>query len=322
MRILVVAEHDGQMLRPGTCSAAAYARQLAGECAGSATLLLLGEALRTVREHARQLLPVWCAQHDALAEARADVHADVIARTVKEHGFDMVVAAVSSYAKDVLGRAGGLLGGAMASDVIGHEWQDGELVLHRPMFAGAVTAKVQLLGKPMIVTVRAGICAAAEPNGEFFDATDLPIDTWELSSKIRVLETQNRQSGRPDVTEARIVVSGGRAFRSREDFEAYVGGLADRLGGAAGSSRVLVDAGIAPNELQVGQTGKVVAPDLYIALGISGAVQHLAGMKNSKVIVAINNDPEAPIFEVADYGLVGDVYQIIPQMIAKLNGKH
>jgi electron transfer flavoprotein alpha subunit len=140
-----------------------------------------------------------------------------------------------------------------------------------------------------------------------------------LPASIHYEGVETRVTGRPDVTEARVVVSGGRAFKDSAEFEHYVGRLADKLGGATGSTRALVDAGITPNELQVGQTGKVVAPDLYIALGISGAVQHLAGMKNSKVVVAINQDADAPIFEVANYGLVGDVRVLVPQLIERLS---
>ena len=318
MKILVYCEHEDGELRLGSRSAIAFARQVAEAAGGSVTCLLVGSDLAAAAADAAKYASVMTAESAALASPTADKYAQVIAAAVTGSGAELLVAAADSTGKDIISRAGGLLGGAMASDVIGHEYQDGRLIYRRPMFAGAITASVALKGSPQIVTVRSSAYEPAEP-GDAAGSEGMPVDEAALPSLIEFVSLDSKKTGRPDVTEARVVVSGGRALKNSEDFEKLVGGLADKLAAATGSSRALVDSGITPNEFQVGQTGKVVAPDLYIALGISGAVQHLAGMKNSKVIVAVNNDPEAPIFEVADYGLVGDVYELVPQMIEALS---
>jgi electron transfer flavoprotein alpha subunit len=319
MRVLVVAEHDTRMVRAGSRPALAFAAALAGETGGSVACLLLGHHLEAAARSAAALAPVLAADSAALAQPVADRLARVIADVVRSRGFDLLTAAATTFARDVVGRAAGLLGGAMASDVVGHEHKDGRLLLRRPMFAGALLATVALSGSPQIVTVRPSAYAPAQPRETPFAIEPVLVDEAALPSYIQYEGLQARATDRPELTEARVVVSGGRAFASSAEYETYVGRLADKLGGATGSTRALVDAGITPNELQVGQTGKVVAPELYIALGISGAVQHLAGMKNAKVIVAINNDPDAPIFDVANYGLVGDVREVVPRLIEKLS---
>lgn len=321
MRLLILCEYDSHGIRLGSRSAVTFASAVAEQTSGSIECLLLGHSLAAVAQDAATYAPVLVADHPALANPVADRYAKVIADVVKQRGCDLVVAAATTFAKDILPRAAGLLGGAMASEVIGHQFRDDKLCFRRPLFAGAVVATVALLGKPQIVTVRPSAYAPASARAEHCAITTVAVDEATLPKKTQFEALQSKLTNRPDVTEARIVVSGGRGIKSTEDFERLVGGLADKLHAATGSSRALVDAGITPNAFQVGQTGKVVAPDLYIALGISGAVQHLAGMKNSKTVVAINSDPDAPIFEVADYGLVGDVYEIVPRWIARTNGK-
>ncbi len=321
MKVLVHFEHDGGAIKRGSLSALRFARDVAEQTGGAVTGLVLGSDAGDAASDAARYVPVLVADDTALKPAIAGPHARVIADAVTSGGFDVVVGAATSAGKDVLGRVGGLLGGFMASDVVGHEVADGELLFRRPMFAGSAIATVRLCGGPQVVTVRDASYepsdAAAEPGA----ITPLAVDTGSLPRDVEVTGTPPSQGGRPDVTEAQVVVSGGRAWKSSEDFETHVGALADLFGGAAGSSRALVDAGITPNELQVGQTGKIVAPQLYLALGISGAVQHLAGMRNSKVIVAINEDRDAPIFQVSNYGIVGDVYEHVPELIEKLRAE-
>ncbi len=319
MHILVIVEHDGSVVRGGSKSAFRFADAVAKQTNGRVECLVLGRPAEAVVQEAARYAPVLSAQDEALADPVADRYARVIADVATDRRIDLIVAAATTFAKDIVGRAAGLLGGAMAGDVTGHEFRDGRLLMRRPMFAGAVSATVTLHGWPQIVTIRPSAYEPAEPAPAAYEIRPVEVDAASLPNHIRLERVESRSGHRPDVTEARVVVSGGRAFRSAEDFERLVGGLADRLGGAAGSSRALVDAGITPNELQVGQTGKIVAPELYLALGISGAIQHLAGMMNSKVIVAINKEHEAPIFEVADYGLIGDVYELVPQLIEKLD---
>jgi electron transfer flavoprotein alpha subunit len=317
MRILVVAEHDHASLRPASLSCLEVAREVADATGGEVAWLILGQGLESVAEDAARYAPVIAVDAAGLRDPLAESYARAIAEVTKTRGFDFVTAASSTFAKDILPRAAALLGGAMASDVVRHQWTDGRLLFDCPRYAGSVMATIALHGSPQIATVRASSYPAAAPSGNWpVVPLELPPSTFACRTRYEGL--QSKRSARPDVSEARIVVSGGRAFKSADDFEHYVGGLADVLGAATGSSRALVDAGIAPNELQVGQTGKIVAPELYLALGISGAVQHLAGMKNSKKIAAINSDPDAPIFEVADFGLVGDVYTVVPELIKKL----
>lgn len=318
MRILVFAEHDGRSVSVASRSALAFAQNCALATSGSLEWLLLGHDLGTVAADAAAYAPVVLADDPALVPPLADRYAPVIAAAMRERQADLLVAASSTFSKDIVPRAAGLLGGAMASDVVAHECCDGRLRLQRPMYAGAVLATVELCGTPQTVTVRATAYPPAERSNAAGETTRLAFSAADLPAGSEYVGLAGQPTGRPDVSEARVVVSGGRAIQNREDFERLVGGLADVLGGATGSTRPLVDAGITPNEFQVGQTGKIVAPELYVALGLSGSVQHLAGMKSAKIVVAINRDPEAPIFAAADFGLVADIYEAVPELIARL----
>lgn len=225
--------------------------------------------------------------------------------------YQVIVGPSTMFGKDLMPRIAGILDRPMVSDVI-------EVIetkkFRRPMYAGNVIATVEVESDFFVATIRTTAFGGA------VKSSTLGVEEISLNfeSKVNRINTKESSGGRPDLTQASVVVSGGRPLKDSETFEKLIGGLADVLGGAVGATRAAVDSGIAPNESQVGQTGKVVAPELYIAAGISGSTQHVAGMKDSKVIVAINIDPDAPIFEVADYGLVKDLYEAIPELITKL----
>ena len=321
MKTLVILEHDSDGIRSGSLAALGFAESVAHASSSQSevTSFIIGHLLDRASQQASSYTPVWVADAEALQYPLADRYACLIADAVNQLDIELVVAASTTWSKDIVSRAAGLLGGCMASDVIGHEWIEGELQLQRPIFAGTVNAWIALDGSPKVVTVRSSSYSQPQRSTNRHPIQSFEFNPDVLPAGIQFEELEAKVGSRPDVTEASVVASGGRAFKNAEDFERLVGGLADCLGAATGSSRALVDAGITANLLQVGQTGKIVAPDCYLALGISGAVQHLAGMKNSKVVIAINSDPDAPIFDVADYGFVGDVYEVIPQLIAKLS---
>ena len=318
--VLILAEHEAGQLKLATLAAVGFARRVCAEAGGTFDALVIGENISSVAESLRGYgaATVLTADHPQLTQPLADKFAHVVAAVAKERKATMIVGAASTFSKDILPRAAALLDAGMLSDVTDVRPDGNDFVFKRVMFAGNVIATVKLDGAVKVLTVRAAAFAAPAKGDTASPVVAVPVDPAQLPSHSAFVVRDAKVAGRPDSTEARIVVSGGRAFKNSQDFEQLVGGLADVLGAAVGSSRALVDAGITPNSLQVGQTGKVVAPDLYLALGISGAIQHLAGMKDTKVIAAVNKDPEAPIFEVADYGLVGDVYEVAPELIAKL----
>jgi len=228
-------------------------------------------------------------------------------------GYSHIAAVSSMQSKDVMARLAGLLDAAMVTDVIGLE---SPTIFKRPIIAGSVIATVEVLAEPVVLTVRPAGFGKPQLGG----ASASESVSLSGESKARVIEKSARGGSRPDLTQAKIIISGGRPLKDAETFERVLGGFADQVGGAVGATRAAVDSGIAANELQVGQTGKIVAPDVYIAAGVSGSTQHMAGIKDSKIIVAINKDPDAPIFEFADFGLVADLYEAVPAMQELLKG--
>jgi len=313
--VLVVAEQFEGKLKKASLHTVKAAQDLAGRTGGKVFGLVLGKGIGgAAAELAAAGVEVLTADDAKLEHALAENYAKVIEKAAKETGATYVLAPSASQGKDILPRVAARLGAGMASDIMGFGGSGADVTFQRPMWAGSVIAEVEIATPVKLATVRSTEFPAAEKaaSAGAVKALALP-DLGEAKTKF--LEFRQVKSARPELTEARVVVSGGRGTKG--DFKP-IDGLADELGAAVGASRAVVDAGWVPNDYQVGQTGKTVAPELYIALGISGAIQHIAGMKGSKVIVAVNKDAEAPIFQIADYGLVGDLFKIAPELQAAI----
>lgn len=318
-RTLIVVEHDGRAVKRSSTSAITLAAKLGAPFA----VLVIGDRVSSVAESVRGMgaSVVLVADDPALVEPLADRYAAVIVQAAKKIGADTVLGTASTFTKDVLPRVAALLDAPMLSDVTSVEDRDGRWVFQRPVSAGGLFAAVQLEPGPCVLTVRGTAFPPPASNGSLCPVEKMEVDSPALPKGTRFVSRERPVSARPELTEARVIVSGGRPLKDQVTFERLIGGLADALGGAVGATRAAVDAGMAPNQCQIGQTAKTVAPELYIAVGVSGAIQHVAGMKDSKVIVAINRDAEAPIFQVATYGLVGDLHDIVPRLTQALRAK-
>ena len=312
MAVLVIADHDGQALRDTTLKTLAAAQKIGGDV----DVLVLGSGAQAAAQAAANAAGVrkaLLAESDALGHNVAEAVADAVAPLAA--GYDVVMFPSTSNGKNAAPRVAAKLDVSPVSDVV--EVVDAHTFV-RPIYAGNALETVQSGDAKIVAPVRPTAFKAVEATGGSGTVENVAAGSAS-GAEARFLSDEVVKSDRPELGGAKIVVSGGRALGSAEEFHAVLEPLADKLGAAVGASRAAVDAGYAPNDYQVGQTGKVVAPDLYIAVGISGAIQHLAGMKDSKTIVAINKDGDAPIFQVADYGLVADYKTAVPEMIAELS---
>ncbi len=313
MAVLVVAEHDNQTLKPATLHAVTAATEIADKAGSEVHILVAGKDCRGVAEAAAQIAGVakiLLADDAAYDHGIAENWGPLIVGLAA--GYSHVLAPATTSGKNVMPRVAALLDVMQISDISAVVSPD---TFVRPIYAGNALATVQSKDAIKIITVRGTAFApAAASGGSALIETVEPTGSAGLSEFVRA---ELSKSERPELTSARVIISGGRGMQSGDNFH-LLEKVADKLGAAVGASRAAVDAGFVPNDYQVGQTGKIVAPELYVAVGISGAIQHLAGMKDSKVIVAINKDEEAPIFQIADYGIVGDLFKILPELDEEL----
>ncbi|HAJ89485.1 MAG TPA: electron transfer flavoprotein subunit alpha [Rhodospirillaceae bacterium] len=311
MSILIIAEHSDSTARPSTLNAITAATKLGSDI----SVLVIGKDVSAVADSLSKcagVAKVVVADKAEFEHQLPENTASFIASFAKS--FTHIIAPATAFGKNLLPRVAALLDSQMISDVIEIISAD---TFKRPVYAGNAIATFQSSDALKLLTIRTTAFDPASTTGGSAAIENADVSSVTAFGKSKFVSAELTKSARPELTAAKVVVSGGRAVGSKENF-AIIEKLADKLGAAVGASRAAVDAGYAPNDYQVGQTGKIVAPSLYIAVGISGAIQHLAGMKDSKVIVAINKDPDAPIFQVADYGLVADLFEVLPQLTEKL----
>ena len=314
-KVIVIAEHDNGRIKRATLEIISFSFASGNET----NVILSGDDVEGLTDElsAYGAQKIFLAQSPNLKYYTAEAYSKIIYGTIGSVLPDIVLASHSSMGRDLMPHLAAKLGVGLVSDCTELKCDNGKLIVRRPLFSGRATAEVEFIGTgPKLATIRQNVFRLTKPDSvNTFDVININPELSELKTKV-VNVVQGLRT-RPDVSEASIVVSGGRPFKSIENFK-ILEELADVLGAAIGASRAVVDAGYRPHCDQVGQTGKVISPDLYIACGISGSIQHLAGMRTSKVVVAINTDPEAPIFRIADYGVAGDLFTIIPLLTSEL----
>ncbi len=318
--VLVIAELSDGKVRKTTLSAITFAREAAPLLGGGFSILVLGAGAKAAAAELTGFgaAKVYACDDPSLAQYTAEHFAPTAAAVGKSFG--VVVATASSFGKDLLPRVAARLDAAYAGDCSAVSGEGGKLVYKRPMFAGNAFGYCTLSTPLQVVTVRQSEFAPAAPSGGASPVEDVAkAAPGAAAGRVQFVSLEQVKSARPELGDASVIVAGGRALKER--FNELLEPLADTLGAAIGASRAACDAGYAPGDYQVGQTGKIVAPKLYFAIGISGAIQHIAGMKGSKTIVAINKDSEAPIFQLSDYGLVADLFQVVPELTAALKAK-
>jgi len=316
--VLVVAELIDGGLRRNTLTAINFAKQVASGTSGAFDILSIGEGAKKAAADLAKFGARKVFTTEVGGGYLAEKFAPTIAELAKKGGYGVVASVASTYGKDLFPRVAAKLGAANVSDISAVSVDGGTLTYKRPMFAGNLFGYVQTTTPITVVTVRQSEFENAAPSGGDSPIEDVAAASDPAASRIEFVGLESQKSTRPELGEAATVVSGGRALKSSENFKTVLEPLVDAWGAAMGASRAAIDAGYVPGDLQVGQTGKVVAPKLYVAVGISGAIQHLAGMKGSKVIVAVNKDKEAPIAQVADYFWTADLFTAVPELVAEV----